>query len=49
MRRETRPAPAPGTTLPWALGLASAVLLLLATVGWSWWSALVGRLLAGFP
>jgi hypothetical protein len=30
---------------PWLLGLAAAVLLMLATVGWDWWFAVVSRVM----
>jgi tetratricopeptide (TPR) repeat protein len=33
---------------PWLLGLAAAVLLMFATVGWSWWSGVAGHALADF-
>lgn len=33
---------------PWVLGLAAAVLLMFATVGWSWWSGAMGHALADF-
>lgn len=35
-------------TLPWLLGLAAAVLLMLATVAFPWWSALVGHAVADY-
>lgn len=35
-------------SLPWLLGLAAAVLLMLATVAFPWWQALVGHAVADY-